>query len=181
MRDKRKMEEIAINRLKLITPLLDESLDFGKLQSLKREIHKNAGISERTIRRYLLAYKKEGFEGLLPKTSGRKIETIIPQILIMEAIKLRREVPSRSVSSIIRIMEWEGLESGCFMRNHTLRSLPEKIERFNRTMDAFLAEISIVKPKSLEELNKLYHIWLEECYQNAPHSALKEQTSPCAA
>ena len=60
MRNKRKMEEIAINRLKLITPLLDESLDFGKLQSLKREIHKNAGISERTIRRYLLAYKNEG-------------------------------------------------------------------------------------------------------------------------
>ncbi|MEW5784048.1 MAG: Mu transposase C-terminal domain-containing protein [Bacillota bacterium] len=55
-----------------------------------------------------------------------------------------------------------------------------KPERFNRVVDAFLSEASLEKPKTLEELNRLFWVWLEECYQNKPHSAL-EGKSPAAA
>lgn len=36
--DKRRSEEIAANRLKLITPLLDSTLDKEKLNQLKGEL-----------------------------------------------------------------------------------------------------------------------------------------------
>ena len=56
-----------------------------------------------------------------------------------------------------------------------------KIERFNRVVDAFLNEAALVKPKTLDEFNKLFHVWLDECYQNKPHSALENNTSPESA
>lgn len=34
------------------------------------------------------------------------------------------------------------------------------------------------KPQTLEQLNERFKVWLSECYQNKPHSALEEQTSP---
>ena len=47
-------------------------------------------------------------------------------------------------------------------------------------VDAFLSEAALEKPTTLKELNKLFWVWLEECYQNKPHSAL-EGKSPAAA
>ena len=55
-----------------------------------------------------------------------------------------------------------------------------KQERFNRTVDAFLNEAALEKPETLDELNRLFWVWLEECYQNKPHSDL-EGKSPDAA
>ena len=48
-----------------------------------------------------------------------------------------------------------------------------KIERFNSTMEEFLQEISLEKPKSLEELNRKFRIWLDEGYNMREHSSLK--------
>ena len=56
-----------------------------------------------------------------------------------------------------------------------------KPERFNRVVDAFLSEAALEKPKTLDELNKLFWVWLEECYQNKPHSALEGKKTPEAA
>ena len=47
-----------------------------------------------------------------------------------------------------------------------------KQERFNQTMDAFLAEVSLHPPESLQELNTKFQAWLHECYHSKPHSAL---------
>ena len=47
-----------------------------------------------------------------------------------------------------------------------------KVERFNRVVDAFLSEAALEKPKSLDKLNELFWVWLEECYQNKAHSGL---------
>lgn len=56
-----------------------------------------------------------------------------------------------------------------------------KVERFNRIVDAFLNEAALEKPKTLERLNELFWVWLSECYQNKPHSALENQRSPESA
>lgn len=50
-----------------------------------------------------------------------------------------------------------------------------KIERFNRTVDSFLAEVSLEKVESLDALNRKFAVWLSECYQNKPHSALSTE------
>jgi putative transposase len=47
-----------------------------------------------------------------------------------------------------------------------------KPERFNRVVDSFLSEAALTKPQTLDELNKLFWVWLDECYQNKAHSAL---------
>ena len=47
-----------------------------------------------------------------------------------------------------------------------------KIERFNRTLDSFLAEAALKKPQDLSEMNALFNIWLAECYHNKVHSGI---------
>lgn len=56
-----------------------------------------------------------------------------------------------------------------------------KVEKFNRTVDSFLGEAVLEKPKTLDRLNELFQVWLTECYQNKPHSALGEKISPESA
>lgn len=296
--EKQRIEEIAANRLKLISPLLDPLLDKAKKQMLKEEICIQAGLSERTIRRYVNDYEKNGFEGLKPHASGRSGNSIIPPDILQEAISLRREVPKRSINQIIRILEWEGkvrpgtlkrstlqdqlsyhgyssrqmrtyassvtsarrfqkpwrnylwqsdikygiyingqptymvcflddctrnimhsefyptldqkivqdcfrkalikfgapdsvfFDNGVQFRTHWMKRAcgklgirllyarpynPEakgKQERYNQTVDHFLREAQLAKPKSLDELNHLYKVWMEECYLHQPHSAL---------
>jgi len=56
-----------------------------------------------------------------------------------------------------------------------------KVERFNRVVDSFLGEAKLEKPQSLDRLNELFGVWLEECYQNKPHSGLEDSVSPNGA
>lgn len=296
--EKQRTEEIAANRLKLISPLLDTALDRDKKQMLKEQICIQSGLSERTIRRYLNLYREKGFEGLKPRNPGRGGNSVIPEDVLQEAIVLRREIPKRSISELIRILEWEGkaepgtikrstlqdqlscrgyssrqmrtyasgitsarrfqkpwrnylwqsdikygihvngqptymvcflddctrnvmhsefyptldqkivqdcfrkallkfgapdsvfFDNGAQFRTHWMKRAcgklgirllyarpynPEakgKQERYNRTADSFLREAQLAKPESLDELNRLYRVWMEECYLHVPHSAL---------
>jgi transposase InsO family protein len=51
-----------------------------------------------------------------------------------------------------------------------------KVERFNRTVESFLDELSLQKAQTLEELNHLFGAWLSEGYNNKSHSALNGKT-----
>lgn len=51
-----------------------------------------------------------------------------------------------------------------------------KIERWNRTVEDFLAEISLEKPNTLAALNQAFAIWREEGYNHRVHSALPNVT-----
>lgn len=48
------------------------------------------------------------------------------------------------------------------------------VEVFNRFVNAFLAEASAQKIKTLEELNLFWDIWLEEYYHTKPHEGIEE-------
>lgn len=311
MKDQKKAEAIATERVQLLSPLLAEGLDAAKARQIKARICEQTGLSERTLRRYLAQYQTDGFSGLRPKgkRSGQNRETISAEIL-EQAILLRREVPSRSIAQLIQILEWEGranpgqikrstlqeklaergystrqmrmyADSGvatrrfqqkyrnrlvhsdikfgpylpigpdgskkqvylvtfiddatrfvlhgefyptldqvivedCFRQAIAKYGVPEsvyfdngkqyrtkwmtrtcsklgirllfakpyspeatgKIERFNRVVDSFLAESALEKPQTLDKLNALFWVWLDECYQNKSHSALGEKISP---
>ena len=110
MNKEQKREESAAERMRIIGPLLDESLDPAKLQELKLQISQNQGKSVRTLERYLKEYLEKGFEGLKPviyKQNSNRLPDKFAECL-EEAITLRREIPSRSVNQIIRILELEG-------------------------------------------------------------------------
>ena len=51
-----------------------------------------------------------------------------------------------------------------------------KVERFNRTIESFLAELSLQNIQTLEELNRLFGAWLSEGYNHKPHSSLNGKT-----
>lgn len=107
MKNQIKSEETAAYRLKILSPLLEENLDKAQAAEMKREICQKYDISDRTLRRYLSEYRKNGFLGLKPKQTGRPGSRSIPEEILKEAIQLRREAPVRSVDTIIQILEWE--------------------------------------------------------------------------
>ena len=311
MRDQKKAEDIASQRVQLLSPLLADGLDAAQARQIKAGICQQTGISERTLRRYLSQYRKAGFGGLKPKGKGqRQSEDAIPSNIMEQAILLRRQVPGRSIAQIIQILEWEELaqpgqikrstlqeklaqrgyssrhmrmyaETGiaarrfqkkyrnqlwhsdikygpylpigkdggkkqvylvsfvddatrfvlhgqfypmldqvivedCFRQAIHKYGVPEavyfdngsqyrtkwmfracakmgirllfakpyspeatgKVERFNRVVDSFLNEAALEKPQSLDRFNEMFRVWLEECYQNKPHSGLEGGLSP---
>ena len=121
MTDTNRAEALAQRRLELLSPLLDPGLDPGKFQALKRQTAELGGVSERTLRRYLKEYQEQGISGLKAKSRGRHRGHNIPETVLEEAILLRREVPSRSVSQIIDILESEGLAEPGALKRSTLQ------------------------------------------------------------
>lgn len=49
-----------------------------------------------------------------------------------------------------------------------------KIEKFHQVVDRFLAEVKLKSVKTLEELNRLWEVYLEESYHDLPHSGIAE-------
>lgn len=49
-----------------------------------------------------------------------------------------------------------------------------KIEAYNSFVDAFLREAKAKKITTLEELNRMWHLWVDEYYHNKPHGGLAE-------
>lgn len=302
MKDQKAAKEIAERRMMMIAPLIGALSSQEEYYAKRREISAEYEVSTRTLQRYVDAYNESGMDGLQPKGKVPQQNPVISREILEEAIRLRREVPSRSVPTIIRILELEGkveedvlkrttlqhalaregyssqmmkmyqdngYASQRFARAHrcdlwqgdikygpTLRiggkvqptymscliddatryiihaqfygdmeqsivedtlkkgiqkfGLPRRIyfdngsqyrthwmkracgllgirllyakprnpqgkgkqERFNLTVDSFLAEIEINPPESIEELNKLFGAWLSECYHHKIHSAL---------
>jgi transposase InsO family protein len=70
----------------------------------------SSGISERTLRRHIQHYKEKGYESLADaQRSDKGSLRAVPQEAVDEAVKLRQELPSRSVRRIIEIREGEKL------------------------------------------------------------------------
>lgn len=132
MKDQQKAEDLATQRIQWLFPLLASGLDAAKVGQLKLSICEQTGLSERTIRRYLANYRANGFSGLKPKAKQRKTEKdTVPAPLLEQAILLRREVPSRSVSQIIQILEWEDKVKPGQLKRSTLQ---EKLTAFRSSI-----------------------------------------------
>ena len=121
MKDRKKTENIAAKRIQMVSPLLAEGLDVGQIRTLKAEICPRTGISERTLRRYLVQYRTHGFEGVKPGHQRQRQDGAIPAELLDQAILLRREVPTHSVAQIIQLLEWESKAAPCQLKRSTLQ------------------------------------------------------------
>ena len=115
-------ETIAQWRIEIISPLLENGLDKSKLKQLIAFQSQKYGISGRTVWRYLESYRKEGYKGLYPmkRAKSAKSGAVTDEIIDM-AIMLRREVASRSIETIIRILEMEGVVSEGELKRTTLQ------------------------------------------------------------
>lgn len=124
MKNTQKSEEVAVNRHKIIASIvaaMEEKVDAAKFVSLKKEACEQNGISRRTLGRWLKSYSAQGFDGLKPAERGSGASGVISEELLAEAILLRREVPSRSISQIIEILELEGKAPAGLLKRTTLQ------------------------------------------------------------
>ena len=73
-------EQEALNRFRLISPLLREDMDDAKRLQLRRQIAQENNISVRSLYRYEKAYAERKFSGLKPadrqNTDPRDFRTI---------------------------------------------------------------------------------------------------------
>lgn len=122
--------DIAAFRFGLIAQVVQRKLQPGERYALLREIAKQrytipgsekTTISIRSLERYLQAYEQGGFEALKPQVREKKgsLRKQDPEVL-ERAIELRKELPSRSVEQIIRILELEGKVPVGFLKPRTL-------------------------------------------------------------
>ncbi len=117
-------EEEALRRFQLIAPLLQGDLDDAKKLQLREKIAKDNDKSTRTLYRYEKAYREGQFAGLMPESREKHRSQDLPENfdqLLQEAIQLRLEVPKRSVSQIIMILEMEGKVPPGVLKRPTLQ------------------------------------------------------------
>ena len=121
MKNSRKAHETAETRMAIIAPLLAPGLDKETVRKLRETIAETNQVSQRTLDRYLHAYHSEGFNGLLPEGKNPGVKYKIPPSIVEAAIQLRRELPSRSIPTIIEILEMEGRVEKGFLKRTTLQ------------------------------------------------------------
>jgi len=103
-----KSNDKHIRRFEIIAPLLNENLDVFERRRLRAQILESSGISARSLRRHIQHYREKGYKSLedVPR-SDKGILRAVPETAVDEAVKLRQEIPERSVRRIIEILEGE--------------------------------------------------------------------------
>lgn len=117
-------ENTALSRFQIIHPLLDRSLDKAGRIAIRKQVAYDNDISEKTLKRWEDAFFQCGFAGLKPEVRTGGPSSKLPdnfQELLQEAIQLKREVPTRSVSQIIFILEAEGRVQPGVLKRSTLQ------------------------------------------------------------
>jgi transposase InsO family protein len=101
--------EEGLRRYRIIAPLLEEGLAKCEKLQIRRLIRSREGLSARTLRRYVAAFKQYGFDGLLPKSRRDKgCCKVISEDALKLAAELRQELPARSAERIQQLLASEG-------------------------------------------------------------------------
>lgn len=101
--------EEALRRYRIIVPLLEEGLAECEKRNIRWLIREQDGLSGRTLRRYVAAFKQKGFDGLLPRERKDKGSCkAIPVEALKMAAEMRQELPARSAERIQQVLASEG-------------------------------------------------------------------------
>jgi putative transposase len=104
-----RVREEGLRRYRTIAPLLEEGMAECEKLPLRRLICEREGISSRTLRRYIAAFKRQGFDGLLPGERKDKGSCkAISEEALKLAARLRQELPERSAERIQQLLASEG-------------------------------------------------------------------------
>ena len=116
--------EEGLRRYQIIAPLLEEGLAECEKRQIRRLIRDREGLSARTLRRYVAAFKHHGFNGLLPGERKDKGSCkAIPEEALKMAAELRQELPARSAERIQQLLASEGY---CVARSTLERQLRQQ-------------------------------------------------------
>ncbi len=101
--------EEGLRRYRIIAPLLEEGLAKCEKRQMQWLICSQEGLSRRTLRRYVAAFRRQGFDALLPRERRDKgsCKSIPPEALKLAA-ELRQDLPGRSAERICQLLAGEG-------------------------------------------------------------------------
>jgi putative transposase len=156
--------KIALFRYGLIAPLLGRPLEKGEIVAHCNDYASRTHqipYSERhtihpdTIWRYLTLYRKGGFEALKPQLRDDAGKArCIPEAVIQKAIALREEVPTRSVATIIAILQRDPeFPADLHLAPRTLR---ENLHKRGKSRQALLGQSKAFKRFEREHANSLW-------------------------
>jgi putative transposase len=101
--------EEGLRRYQIIVPLLEEGLVECEKRQVRRLICDREGLSRRTLRRWVAAFKGQGFDGLLSRERKDKGSCkAIPAEALKIAAELRQELPARSAQRVQQLLAAEG-------------------------------------------------------------------------
>jgi putative transposase len=101
--------EEGLRRYQIIVPLLEKSLAECEKRQIRWLVCDREGLSRRTLRRWVAAFKRQGFDGLLPKERKDKGTCkAIPAEALKIAAELRQELPARSAQRVQQLLVAEG-------------------------------------------------------------------------
>lgn len=104
-----RLRDEGLRRYRIIAPLLDDSLAECEKRAIRRLVCARERLSERTLRRYVAAFKQGGFDALLPQERKDKgASKTIPAEALKIAADLRQELPARSAERIQQLLVGEG-------------------------------------------------------------------------
>lgn len=84
-----------LSRYSLISPLLAEELEAAEKDDDGMSFCKSGSISERTLQRFLEAYRSNGLEGLRPKLrSDQGVRRALPDEIYEQAAALKENCPN---------------------------------------------------------------------------------------
>ena len=151
--DRETKVQTSTERFEMIAPLMADGLCAAEKRRLRAEIMETHGISERTLRRYLECYRKDGLKGLEP--AGRPEAgtfKAIPADILELAMQLKQELPERSVRSIMTILEKEGhIKKGSISRStlsHNLSALGHSKDQLRKEFGARAARRFVRKGRN---------------------------------
>ena len=103
--------EAGLRRYRIIAPLLEEGLAECEKRLMRRLICAQEGLSPRSLRRFIAAFKRGGFDALLPGDRKDKgaCKAIPPQAMALAA-DIRRELPARSAERVKQLLASEGYQ-----------------------------------------------------------------------
>ena len=101
--------EEGLRRYRIIVPLLQDGLSESERRTIRRLVQTREAVSARTLRRYVAAFKRGGFDALLPgERRDKGTCKAIPAEGLELAAELRRELPGRSAARIQQLLKSEG-------------------------------------------------------------------------
>jgi len=153
-----------IKRFTEIAPLLNEDIDRFERRRLRAQILESTGLSERQLRRNIQHYREKGYKSLAgaPRSDKGGLRAV-PEIAIDEAVKLREELPSRSVKRIIEILEGEKIvKPGEVKRPSLSRHLAQR----GYGAAQLRAEGKAAKPSSRFERKQRNDLWQTDYSDN---------------
>jgi len=99
----------GLRRYRIIVPLLEENLAECEKCDIRRMICAQEGVSGRTLRRYVAAFNRGGFDGLIPRERKDKGSCkAIPAEALKLAVELRHGLPARSAQRVQQLLASEG-------------------------------------------------------------------------